>query len=114
MNQELLNQTKAMFDSPEKWNAFLELVGQKDSIRNSWFLNLKEDITTTFISPDSKTEDWDIKIRGYFSYQWFLKAYGENSISIWIEDGILSLFASDAHDIDEVYKLIKNKITINN
>jgi hypothetical protein len=108
MNQELLNQAKAMFDSPEKWNAFLELLWQKDNIKNQWYLNLKEDITKTF-STDFFSKDWDIKIRGNFSYQWFLKAYGENSISIWIEDGILSLFASDAHDIEEVYKLIKSE-----
>ena len=108
MNQELLNQTKAMFDSPDKWNAFLEILYEKDNIRNQWYLNLKEDITKTF-STDYFSKEWDIKIRGNFSYQWFLKAYGENSISLWIEDGILSLFASETHDIEEVYKLIKSE-----
>lgn len=108
MNQELLKQAKALFDSPEKWNAFLELVWQKDAIRAQWYQALKEEIDKAF-KTNYFADAWDFKIRGSFSYQWFLKAHTENSISLWFEDGIFSLFASDSHDIEEIYKLIKTE-----
>lgn len=33
MHQELIKQAMGLFDTPEKWNTFLELVWQKDTIR---------------------------------------------------------------------------------
>lgn len=108
MNQELLKQAKALFDSPEKWNAFIELVYQKDNIRTQWYQTLKEEVDKTF-KTKYFSNDWDFKIWGNSSYQWFLKEYTENSISLWFEDGIFSLFASDAHNIEEVYRLIKSE-----
>ena len=57
MNQELLKQAKALFDSPEKWNAFLELVWQKDEIRNQWFIKLREEANKKF-STEEFVEGW--------------------------------------------------------
>ncbi len=34
MQKELTNQAMALFDSPEKWNAFLDLVSEEESIKN--------------------------------------------------------------------------------
>ena len=36
MNENLLQQTMELFDSQEKWDAFLEMCYSKDTIRNKW------------------------------------------------------------------------------
>ena len=44
MNDKLLTQAMALFDTPEKWEAFCELVNQKDRIVEIWCDNVRDSI----------------------------------------------------------------------
>ena len=48
MNEKLLQQAMEMFDSQEKWDAFLELCYKKDEIRNRWLNELKNRLKQMF------------------------------------------------------------------
>ena len=50
MNEKLLQQAMAMFDSQEKWDAFLELCDKKDEICNRWVNELKNRLKHMFTS----------------------------------------------------------------
>ena len=108
MNQELIQEAKSMLNTSEKWNAFLDLTYQKDNIRNQWFTKLKDELGNTFLN-NYFSSHWDFKINGGFSIQWFLKEFGENSISLWLENENFSLYAPNNCNIEEIYKLIKSE-----
>lgn len=57
MNEKLLQQAMAMFDSQEKWDAFLELCYSKDTIRNKWREALKNRLKHLFGSTVD-TDKW--------------------------------------------------------
>ena len=50
MNDKLLQQAIALFDTQEKWDAFLELCSIKDTIRDKWLNALMEKIRQLFDS----------------------------------------------------------------
>lgn len=81
MNQELLKQAKAMFDTPEKWNAFVELLYQKDEIRNQWFLKLKEEANKKF-STEEFVEGWVFNSWSTCDLHWYQKEHGDKSIGL--------------------------------
>lgn len=109
MNQELIEQAKAMFDSPEKWNAFLELVWQKDTIRNQWFAKLKEEANKMF-STVERVDGWDFKYWGTWNMEWYQKEHGERSIALWFEDGQISLWCDESFfDITQIYEQLKSE-----
>lgn len=108
MSQDIIQQSKAMFDSPEKWNAFIELIKIKDSIRNEWTLNLKQQLDKE-CSTSNFTSKWGFKIFNNNSFQWFLNDYGENSISLWLEEGIFSLHNPDILQIDKIINLVNTE-----
>lgn len=110
MNQELLKQAKAMFDSPEKWNAFLELVWQKDEIRNQWFVKLKEEANKKF-STDECVEGWVFNSWGVWDMHWYLKAHGDKSIGLllgwW---GEMTLCCNgDFYDTTKIHDLLRSE-----
>lgn len=110
MNQELLKQTKALFDSPEKWNAFLELVWQKDEIRNQWFIKLKEEANKKFTT-DEFVDGWVFNSWGVCDMHWYQKEHGDKSISLflgWL--GELTLHCnSDFYDIAKINDLLRTE-----
>ena len=48
MQKELTNQAMALFDSPEKWNAFLDLVSETEFIKKHWHSTLKRALLKKF------------------------------------------------------------------
>lgn len=109
MNQELIKQAMVMFDSPEKWNAFLELVGQKDAIRNQWQTKLKEEANKKF-STDESIDGWSFKSWGNWTMKWYQTKHGEDSIAIWFEDGQISLWCdSKIFRIEDIHKKLKTE-----
>jgi len=110
MNQELFKQAMTMFNSPEKWNAFIELVSQKDNIIDQWFLKLTESAKKKFLAEDL-VQGWEFKTWGTFGMKWYLKEYGENSISLILDNGAFSLYAEpNFNNLEVIQKLLKTEI----
>lgn len=110
MNQELLKKAKAMFDSPEKWNAFLELVWQKDEIRNQWFIKLKEETAKKFAT-DEFVEGWVFNTWGVWDMHWYQKDHGDKSISLllgWWGEMTLNC-NSDHYDTIKIQELLRTE-----
>ncbi|MDD2987272.1 hypothetical protein [Flavobacterium sp.] len=110
MNQELLKQAKAMFDSPEKWNAFLELVWQKDEIRNQWFLKLKEEANKKF-STEEFVEGWVFNSWGVWDLHWYQKEHGDKSIGLLIGWwGEMTLYCNgEFYDTVKIHDLLRSE-----
>lgn len=110
MNQELLKQAKAMFDSPEKWNAFLELLWQKDEIRNQWYQKLKEEANKKF-STDEFVEGWVFNSWGVWDLHWYQKEHGDKSIGLLIGWwGEMTLYCnSDFYDTVKIHDLLRTE-----
>ena len=110
MNQELLKQAKAMFDTPEKWNAFLELVWQKDEIRNQWFLKLKEEANKKF-STDEFVEGWVFNSWGVWDLHWYQKEHGDKSIGLLIGWwGDMTLYCNgEFYDTAKIHDLLRSE-----
>jgi len=81
MQKEVLNQAMAMFDSPEKWNSFLELFSSKDEIRNQWFLKLKVALTK-FYCDENVIKGWSFATWNFADFRWYLTEFGRESFCI--------------------------------
>ena len=110
MNQELLNKAKEMFDSPEKWNAFLDLVGQKNAITNQWFVKLKEEANKKFLNEES-VEDWIFKPYGDWDLHWYQKEHGDKSVSLYMAySGEMALSCNaDFYDTSKIQDLLRTQ-----
>ena len=106
MQKELTNQAMALFDTPEKWNAFLDLVSEKESIKYYWHSTLKKALSKRF--KEDPMEKWVFDKNGM---TWYLKEFGKDSLAIWLEDYTdYSLWVKpDYFDSDKVTELLKKK-----
>lgn len=83
MSRELLQQTASLFEkqkSPEKWNAYLELIAQKEQIKNLWFNKLKSELIKYFSTNIENGWKWDEN-----KMNWYLAEFGPQSLAIWLE-----------------------------
>lgn len=80
MNRELVRRTIEIFDSPEKWNDFLELVSAKGEITNEWLSCLDRKLGGSFLVDN--VQGWSYKRYGLIEARWFLTELGENSIRL--------------------------------
>jgi hypothetical protein len=109
MQQELIKQAMGLFDTPEKWNLFLELVCRKDSIRDKWFTILKEKANKYF-STEGVVNGWGFKSSGFWNFHWYLSVHGEKSISLWLEAGNFLLYADGSYiNIEEAESLLRTE-----
>lgn len=108
MNQELINQALNLFDTPEKWNAFLELYSQRDGIRDHWYRKLIE-ISIKRFSTSDIVDGWSFKPGGGIDMSWYLTEYGDQSIRIifgWSAE--MTLFY-DGDNFSKLTELLKTK-----
>ena len=93
MQKEVLNQAMAMFDSPEKWNSFLELNSAKDEIRNQWYLKLKTAITKVFCE-EKVINGWSFFTWTSWDFRWFLTEFGRDSLCLWMSGNRIGLWVN--------------------
>ncbi len=111
MNEKLLQQAMALFDTQEKWDAFLELVYNKNTICNKWQNALMERIRQLFYSA-SDTGKWQFEndkgILKTFPLQ-LPKDHMEICINFntWDMRGYLWIH-QDIYKSDEARKMIQN------
>ena len=88
MSPDLINQAISIFDSFDKWNAFIELSNAKESIKVKYFEKLRQELINYFRNDLRK--DWAFKPISPSLYRWYLNDYGSDSICIvWRQDDTL-------------------------
>lgn len=82
MQKEILNKAIELFDSPEKWNAFVELANQKETIKWLYFQKAKQPILKYF--NDNPVDGWVCEPWGNpnFDIRWYLKDFGKSSLAL--------------------------------
>lgn len=115
MQTELLNQAIKLFDTPEKWNAFIELTRQKDNIKSSFFKKAKQPILDYFNKQIN--ENWICEPCGHTDYDvcWYLKDFGKNSLAIrtgWRFQFHLRVEDLNAFDTNEIDRLLKTDYSL--
>lgn len=109
MNRELIKQATAMFDCPEKWNAFVELVSEKDAIVKQWFLKLREEAERKFLTGEL-VEGWAFRYWDVFGWQWYQTEHGAHSVSLLIERGEMMLwFDPEFYDTTKIHHLVRSE-----
>ena len=100
MEQEIINNVYKIFDTPEKWNSFLDLFDLKEKIENNWNSKLLQRIQEKITLPN----EWAFNTNGKV---WHLKDFDIDSLSIWLEGEYFSIYADPVnYNID----LLKSKL----
>jgi hypothetical protein len=99
----LLQKTMGLFDNSDKWDSFLELTSIQNAIISRWDSKLKDEIRAQI-----KYEDpWELDAT---ARQWYLKDFGPNSLSIWLEGEYFSLWADDTFfDVKLIHEELKKR-----
>lgn len=110
MQQELLNQAMSIFDTSEKWNAFLELSNQRNFIQEAFLSKAKDPILKYFNS--HPIEGWVCEPWGNHKYdfKWYLRDFGKNSLCLvlgWGFQFILFLDDSNSYDAEKINYLLQ-------
>jgi hypothetical protein len=110
MNEELLLAAMRLFDTPEKWNAFCELMNKNGEIQNRWWRKLQTEVYQR--ESGKQNLDWDIMIWGNWDIKWFIRGselisnqYRSLVIHFWC-DGFRVYYGG--LDIDKVNELLEN------
>ena len=110
MQKELLSQAISIFDSPEKWNAFVEIANQKENIKSFYFKKLKSELLQYF--NDNPVNGWICEPWGdtNFDLRWYLKDFGKDSIALavgWRFHFVLHVKNTSEFDTKKIDELLK-------
>jgi hypothetical protein len=107
MNEELLQKAMLLFDTAEKWNAFVELANKKDEIQNRWWKSLQNAVYQHELR--ELNPNWGITIWNNWEIKWFIKGESPNSLIIHFCGEYFRVFSNaGALDINKVNELIKD------
>jgi hypothetical protein len=115
MQKELLNQAIEIFDSYEKWNAFIELANQRDAIRLFYFQKLKQPLLKYF--SENPVEGWVCEPWGDINcdLRWYLKDFGIRSLSLaigWQFHFVLHIDDIGSFDSKKIDDLLRSEYSI--
>jgi hypothetical protein len=106
MQKEIVKQAIDMFDTPEKWNSFLELSSVKDEIRNQWYQKLKTSVTKVFCE-ENVVNGWSFSAWNTWDFRWYLTDFGRESFCIWMSGHRIGLWVnSNVHDSQKITDLL--------
>ena len=108
MNEELIQKAMAMFNTPEKWVAFTDLVDKQNVFQERWWKNLQAEVYQR--ETQTGNPDWDIKIWGNWDIKWFIRGENENSLAIHFWADFFRIFSNYGFlDTEKVNKLIEDQ-----
>ena len=115
MQTELLNQALALFNTPEKWNAFVEMANQKEKMQFHYFQKLKQPLLKYF--NENPVDMWVCEPWGDPNYdlRWYLKDFGKGSLSLavgWRFCFVLHLEDINSFDSKKIDELLKTDYSI--
>lgn len=107
MNEELLQQAMLLFDTAEKWNAFVELLNRNGEIQTRWWKSLQNAVYQRELKESNP--DWDIYIWNNSDIKWFIKGESPNSLVIHFSGEYFRTFSNaGALEFNKVNELIKD------
>lgn len=80
MEKELLTSVLTIFDTPEKWNSYVDLIKLNDSIQRFWINKLKSAMKKTFVSSDI----WRVEFYLDWDARWYLKQIEFTKLNFWL------------------------------
>ena len=115
MQKELLNQAIGIFDTSEKWNAFVELANQKENIKSHYLQKVKQPLLNYFNA--NPVKGWVCEPWGDPNYdlRWYLEDFGKNSISLavgWRFHFVLHVEDTNAFDTKKIDDLLRSDYSI--
>lgn len=90
MNEELVLKAMTLFDTPDKWNAFCELMNKNGLIQEKWWKNLQTEVYQREMK--EPTIDWDIHIWNNWDIMWFIKGESTRSLAVHFGEMVLGYF----------------------
>lgn len=114
MNEQFLTETFNLFDSPEKWNVFLELANQKERLKALAYSKLKHKLLETIRKDSEIVKDWSVEDGGLNIYWklWIPDNEGDEGI-IYLElnnfNKIGLLINAKEGDIDKLNEYLKQE-----
>lgn len=107
MNEELLQKAMQLFDTAEKWNAFIELVNRNNDIQSKWWKKLQLEVYDR--EQKNGNSDWDISTNNNWDIKWFIKGEPNNTICVHFWGDSFRVFYNwGGLDIEKVNELIKD------
>jgi hypothetical protein len=105
MNEELLQQAASLFDSPEKWSAFVELMNKSEEIQNRWWEKLQQEV----LHKEKKdlNSNWDIDVWDHWNIEWYIKGEADNTFIIHFWGDGLGVYNYSVLDNSKVKNLIQ-------
>jgi hypothetical protein len=115
MQKELLHQTVGIFDTSEKWNAYIELANQKENIKNYYFQKLKHPLLNYFYK--NPVDGWVCESWGNTLYdvRWYLKDFGKSSLSLaigWMFEFHMHIEDITAFDTMKINDLLRGEYSL--
>lgn len=115
MQKELLNHAIGIFDTSEKWNAFVELANQKETIKWFYFQKLKQPLLNYFNS--NPVEGWACEPWGnqLYDIRWYLKEFGKSSLALavgWTFEFHLHIEDTTKFDTEKINDLLKGEYSL--
>lgn len=95
-NNKYLEKITEIFDTHEKWVAFLELNNYKEQIVNSWYDNLYKVIKERIKNEININNFWIERYWNTRCFGYYIKSYGQDSLILLYERNGFSLY-SDLH-----------------
>lgn len=110
MNQELVDKAQALFDSAEKWNAFMELHSAKDDIKFFWFKKMRIALTEYFYTT-GRMSRWSSRGWDTWDMCWYVQEIGEDFMSLWFRDGnrLMLWVKPEKYNVAKVTELLKSE-----
>lgn len=107
MNEELVQKAMQMFDTSEKWSAFIELMNKNGEIQNRWWQKLQKEVYQRE-QTDGMT-DWNIAIWNSWDIMWYIKGESNKTIAIHFNGDMFRICYSFGDlDTEKVNELLKN------
>jgi hypothetical protein len=112
MQTEEITQAIALFDTPEKWAAFLALTNQKDNLRQAMLQKAFSRVSTYFLK-EHLVPEWSFKPLsvGDFAMVWYLTKYGEYSVCLvlaWKGEFVLEARGGSFHNqVEKTTELLR-------
>ncbi len=107
MLQNNVATTASLFDTPEKWNVYLEIQPMKAEIVKLWFTKLGYELVNRFHK--SAVDKWNFDKGGM---TWYLSKFGSRSLALWLEEQYndFSLWAdNEFFDQEKISILLKTE-----
>ena len=104
MNNELLFQAMELFNTSDKWSAFVELASKTEEIERIWWGKLRRELLE--IESEKGNPDWTTHIWGEpWDIGWYINGEPDNSIAIHFWKDSLRVVAYSKIDNDKLNNL---------